>query len=322
MTDAKHATTPATPDPGTKIGRWAEQNLREPTTPETQAILPVTQFLPIETMQLWDVGVVTDWTNAAVSQKAEADDGEHYFAIDPEDGLEWEPTHWAPFPNSRQAHSLPGDVGIDREAAKEVAIRVSEEMFSHPDDENERNIAYGAAFAAIIETTRADPAPMIERLRIMAKQRKSSQMDEDEQESADWQGAYDWFCDESRAVIAALTPSAPIDTVVFAAIKRRGAVHTGKKNHADIQADIGSEDGDVLGYLISTGGRFVAADDMDIEADIALTTSALSGDAGEMRECPNSPSGKHQVDTSMEEGPHHCFHCGVNMRASHQGPGE
>ena len=58
------------------------------------------QFLPIETMLLWNVGVVTDWTNAAVSQKAEADDGEHYFAIDPEDGLEWEPTHWAPMPNS------------------------------------------------------------------------------------------------------------------------------------------------------------------------------------------------------------------------------
>jgi hypothetical protein len=48
-------------------------------------------------------------------------------------------------------------------------------------------------------------AQMIERLRIMSKQRKSSQMDEDDLESADWQGAYDWFCDESRAIYAALT---------------------------------------------------------------------------------------------------------------------
>lgn len=31
-------------------------------------------------------------------------------------------------------------------------------------------------------------------------------------------------------------------------------------------------------------------------------------------ECPNSPTGFHQIDTSMEEGPHHCFNCGVNMR--------
>lgn len=57
-------------------------------------------MLPIETMRLWDVGVVTDWANVAVSQKAEADDGEHYFAIDPEDGLDWEPTHWFPLPTT------------------------------------------------------------------------------------------------------------------------------------------------------------------------------------------------------------------------------
>lgn len=44
---------------------------------------------------------------------------------------------------------------------------------------------------------------MVERLRIMAKQRKSTQMDDDDQEAADWQGAYDWFCDESRAIYQA-----------------------------------------------------------------------------------------------------------------------
>lgn len=49
----------------------------------------------------------------------------------------------------RRAHSH-----LDREAAKEVAIRISEEMFSHPDDQLERDIAYGAAFAGIVEATR------------------------------------------------------------------------------------------------------------------------------------------------------------------------
>lgn len=30
-------------------------------------------------------------------------------------------------------------------------------------------------------------------------------------------------------------------------------------------------------------------------------------------ECPMSHDGRHHIDTSMEEGPHHCFHCGANM---------
>lgn len=31
------------------------------------------------------------------------------------------------------------------------------------------------------------------------------------------------------------------------------------------------------------------------------------------RECPSSPDGKHQVDTSMESGPNNCFHCEAPM---------
>jgi len=54
----------------------------------------------IETMPMWTVGVVTDGERAAVSQKAESDFGGHYFAVDPEDALEWEPTHWSPLPLS------------------------------------------------------------------------------------------------------------------------------------------------------------------------------------------------------------------------------
>lgn len=45
----------------------------------------------------------------------------------------------------------------------------------------------------------------LERLRIMAKQKLSSELDEEEQERADWQGAYDFFCTESRAALAALS---------------------------------------------------------------------------------------------------------------------
>jgi hypothetical protein len=31
------------------------------------------------------------------------------------------------------------------------------------------------------------------------------------------------------------------------------------------------------------------------------------------RQCASSPSGRHDVDTSMESGPRNCFHCGEKM---------
>lgn len=45
----------------------------------------------------------------------------------------------------------------------------------------------------------------LDRLRIMAQQRKSSEMDKQEREDDDFQRAYDWFCDEARAILAALS---------------------------------------------------------------------------------------------------------------------
>lgn len=33
-----------------------------------------------------------------------------------------------------------------------------------------------------------------------------------------------------------------------------------------------------------------------------------------LRECPNSPFGRCQVDTSMESGPNNCFHCERSMK--------
>jgi hypothetical protein len=48
----------------------------------------------IETCPMWQVAFVTDGENVAKAQKAEADYGGYYWATEPEDCLEWEPTHW------------------------------------------------------------------------------------------------------------------------------------------------------------------------------------------------------------------------------------
>ena len=55
---------------------------------------------PIETAVLWDVYIVTDGTNAAMAQYAESDYGDRYWAVEPEDALEWEPTHCIATPAS------------------------------------------------------------------------------------------------------------------------------------------------------------------------------------------------------------------------------
>lgn len=102
----------------------------------------------------------------------------------------------------------PGDVGIDRDAAKEVALRISEEMFSHPDDQTERDIAYGAAFAGIIEVARNHGQTGIrEALAWYAEQvagcRKVGSLGRPYQERLDADGGK-----RARDAIAALTPSA------------------------------------------------------------------------------------------------------------------
>lgn len=48
---------------------------------------------PIETAILWDVYIVTDGEHVALAQYAESDWGGNYWAVDPEDALEWSPTH-------------------------------------------------------------------------------------------------------------------------------------------------------------------------------------------------------------------------------------
>lgn len=37
-------------------------------------------------------------------------------------------------------------------------------------------------------------------------------------------------------------------------------------------------------------------------------------DDAEDPDCPPSYDGRHHVDTSMEEGPYNCFHCGRSMK--------
>jgi hypothetical protein len=56
---------------------------------------------PTESCPMWQVAIVTDGERAAVAQRAENDFGMPYWAIDPEDGLEWEPTLWSPIPQER-----------------------------------------------------------------------------------------------------------------------------------------------------------------------------------------------------------------------------
>jgi len=71
----------------------------------------LTGWQPIETLAMWDVAIVTDGENVAKAQKAEADYGGHYFAVDPEDCLEWEPTMWI---------ACPGDEGAALAAAPTI----------------------------------------------------------------------------------------------------------------------------------------------------------------------------------------------------------
>lgn len=54
-------------------------------------------------------------------------------------------------------------------------------------------------------TDELKPAPeAVERLRIMSKQKQSTEMDDEDRERADWQGGYDFMCEEARKALAAL----------------------------------------------------------------------------------------------------------------------
>ncbi|CAM3239671.1 MULTISPECIES: hypothetical protein [Sphingomonas] len=67
--------------------KWGENAL------SADAIRQGEGWQPIETAVLWEVYIVTDGVNAAMSQYAESDHGDRYWAVEPEDALEWVPTH-------------------------------------------------------------------------------------------------------------------------------------------------------------------------------------------------------------------------------------
>jgi hypothetical protein len=68
-------------------------------------------------------------------------------------------------------------------------------------------------------------------------------------------------------------------------------------------------DGQIWTLSYSNGGFGISGQGYTLKQAIdAAHTLSCGG------ECPFSPDGFHHMDTSMEEGPHHCFNCGANMK--------
>lgn len=57
----------------------------------------------VAVLPMWSVAVVTDGERVAIAQKAEADFDGYYWAIEPEDALDWEPTHCIALPAALSA---------------------------------------------------------------------------------------------------------------------------------------------------------------------------------------------------------------------------
>jgi hypothetical protein len=62
------------------------------------AALPREQWRTMDSARELEAVVVTDGKEAAIAAKTKDDDGEWYWAVDPEDGLWFVPTHWMPLP--------------------------------------------------------------------------------------------------------------------------------------------------------------------------------------------------------------------------------
>lgn len=93
-------------------------------------------------------------------------------------------------------------------AVKAAAEQGYHKPYCNENDDARLHEAFERGFYDAVDHLRApklSPASaLVERLRIMAKQCLSTEMDDEDQERADWQGAYDWFCEESRWLLAAL----------------------------------------------------------------------------------------------------------------------
>lgn len=64
-----------------------------------------------------------------------------------------------------------------------------------------------------------------------------------------------------------------------------------------------------FGFVSGLGFR-VFADDFPAGTRLIVTAEIVPPAE---RECPSSPDGRHQLDTSMESGPDSCFHCDQRM---------
>lgn len=67
-------------------------------------------------------------------------------------------------------------------------------------------------------------------------------------------------------------------------------------------------------YARRIDAEAVHAEDEDAWCVILLSEVIGSKEVDGARECAQSPSGLHQVDTSMESGPNTCFYCDGPMR--------
>ncbi|MGN6290365.1 MAG: hypothetical protein ACTHNA_14015 [Sphingopyxis terrae] len=113
-------------------------------------------------------------------------------------------------------------------------------------------------------------------------------------------------------IVKPVNGSAPYTVVMFHG--QRVEFHDGEWT-IDMHRDAGTGKAAAYAQAINS-----ALFDLAKNAALAALNARQSGegerDVRPILECPNSPMGKHQIDTSMEEGPHHCFNCGVDMRAA------
>lgn len=71
---------------------------------------------------------------------------------------------------------------------------------------------------------------------------------------------------------------------------------------------------DATRYARRIDAETVHAEDEDAWCVIRLSEVICAKGGEGARECELSPSGRHQVDTSMESGPNNCFYCERPMR--------
>lgn len=97
------------------VANWIIQDLAalSPEAPAREGVVMAAADAPV-----WADGIVTDGENVAMAQKAEADHGGHYWAVDEGNGgLDWEPTHFISLDALTPRHEAPA-MGAIRAASE------------------------------------------------------------------------------------------------------------------------------------------------------------------------------------------------------------